>query len=225
MTEAARLIDVAVPKRPAAVVIVLHGGASRGGTTRVSPTQLSVLRMIPVARRVARASDGHLAVVRLLNSHRGWDQQRTPLQDVRWALAETARRVGPQTPVVLVGHSLGGRAALLAAGDPQVRGAVALAPWLYAADGSTDIRETPIVIIHGDADRVADPERSAQVARQLGRHTPVAYVDVRGGTHSMLRRAGAFDRLAAVCAVWMALGEVTGPTVRRIAEGERRLEV
>ena len=50
-----RLIEVRVPERPEGVVLVLHGGASRRRRMMVSPTQLSVLRMIPVARRVARA--------------------------------------------------------------------------------------------------------------------------------------------------------------------------
>ncbi|WP_438949092.1 LLM class flavin-dependent oxidoreductase, partial [Streptomyces harbinensis] len=39
-----------------------------------------------------------------------------------------AARLGP-VPVVLVGHSMGGRAALRAAGHPAVTGVVALAPW------------------------------------------------------------------------------------------------
>ena len=36
-------------------MLVLHGGASRRAGMMVSPTQLSVLRMIPIARRIARA--------------------------------------------------------------------------------------------------------------------------------------------------------------------------
>ena len=48
-----RLIQVSEPSEPEAVVIVAHGGASRRGDPMVSPTQLSVLRMVPVARRVA----------------------------------------------------------------------------------------------------------------------------------------------------------------------------
>ena len=45
-----RLVDVAVPVDPEGVVIVVHGGGSRGDRMHVSPTQLSVLRMIPTAR-------------------------------------------------------------------------------------------------------------------------------------------------------------------------------
>ncbi|MGR4852480.1 alpha/beta fold hydrolase [Streptomyces sp. LARHCF252] len=49
-------------------------------------------------------------------------------RDARRALGELARRAG-DVPVVLVGHSMGGRAALRAADAPQVRAVPALAPW------------------------------------------------------------------------------------------------
>ena len=52
---------------------MLHGGGSRRGNMMVSPTQLSVLRMIPIATRIVHAGHGRLAVFRLLNSVRGWD--------------------------------------------------------------------------------------------------------------------------------------------------------
>ena len=225
MSDGARMIDVRVPRDPAGVVLVLHGGASRGQVVRVSPAQLSVLRMIPIASRIARAGHGRLAVLRLLNTHRGWDTGHTPLQDVEWALAEIAQRFGAELPVCLVGHSLGGRAALLSAGDPPVAGVVALAPWVYDGDVPTGATGTPVVIIHGDADRIASPERSRHVAQQLRRQTEVTYVEVSGGTHSMLRRSGCFDGLAAGCATWMLLGESEGPIVTRIAAGERDLVV
>ncbi len=99
----------------------------------VSPTQLSVLRMIPVAHRIARAGAGRLAVFRLLNSYRGWDASHTPLDDVAWALGQVRERFG-HLPACLVGHSLGGRAALLAGGAEEVRSVVALNPWVYPTD-------------------------------------------------------------------------------------------
>jgi alpha-beta hydrolase superfamily lysophospholipase len=163
-------------------------------------------------------------VLRLLNASRGWDTEHTPVQDVEWALGEIARRFGGALPVCLIGHSLGGRAALLAAGRPSVHGVVALAPYLYGTDGAVDARDTPIVIIHGDADRIASPERSRQVARALSTRTKVSYVSVKRGTHSMLGRLNTFDELAARCAVWMLLGQADGAIMRRIAAGETWLE-
>lgn len=80
---------------------------------------------------IARAGRGRLAVFRLLNSIRGRDTRRTPLDDVAWALAELGERRGDELPVCLVGHSLGGRAAILSAGragGPQRGGPCAAAP-------------------------------------------------------------------------------------------------
>ena len=215
-----RLIDVSVPHDPRGVVLVLHGGGSRGGPMRVSPAQLSVLRMIPVAERAARAGHHQLAVLRLLNSRRGWDTSHTPVDDVSWALAEIASRFGAEVPVCLIGHSLGGRAALLSAGQPQVRGVVALAPWVYPSDSAPGASDTPIVVIHGDQDRVASPDRSRRVAQTLARQTRVAYIVVEGGKHAMLSRRRYFDRLAADCSAWMLLGSTGDPIVQRIADGE-----
>src|SRR5947209_14700321 len=123
-----RLVDVALPDNPSAVVLVLHGGASRRANMMVSPAQLSVLRMIPIARRIARLVPKRLAVFRVLNSRRGWDAHHTPVADAEWALDCARERVGRDLPACLVGHSLGGRAALLTAGRPEVRSVVALAP-------------------------------------------------------------------------------------------------
>ena len=90
----ARLLATRVPKNPEAVVLVLHGGATRQDSPMVSPAQLSVLRMVPIARRLARAGRGRLAVFRVLNSSRGWDTAHTPVDDVRWALGQVADRLG-----------------------------------------------------------------------------------------------------------------------------------
>jgi alpha-beta hydrolase superfamily lysophospholipase len=191
----ARLIPVSTPARPEGIVIVLHGGASRGGSAMVSPAQLSVLRMVPVARRIARAGRSRLAVHRLLNSHRGWDTDTTPVMDAAWALERVARQHG-DLPTALVGHSLGGRAALLAGGDPQVRSIVALNPWVLPTD-HVDLHGTPALVVHGTDDRVALPARSADLARRLSASAPVGYVTVPGGRHAMLRHGRAFETYAA----------------------------
>lgn len=197
-----RLIEVEVPESPVGAVLVLHGGASRQGDVRVSPTQLSVLRMVPIARRIARAGEGRLAVFRLLNSARGWDTEHTPVHDARWALEQMAERLGAaRLSTCLVGHSLGGRAALLTAGAPGVRSAVALAPWVYPDDVPDGLAGRRILIVHGSRDRIASSERSAALARRLSRHADVEYVCVEGGKHAMLRHHARFDGLATGFAV------------------------
>ena len=190
-----RLVTTSAPSAPEAVVLALHGGAARPGGAAVSPTQLSVLRMVPIARRIARAGRGRLAVHRLLNSYRGWNTTHTPVHDVRWALAEVRDRYG-DLPVALVGHSLGGRAALLAGGEPGVHAVVALNPWVYPTDRA-DLSGRRVLVVHGTEDRVADLGRAEAVVTAIGRTTDVRFVRVEGGDHAMLRRGGEFERLAA----------------------------
>jgi alpha-beta hydrolase superfamily lysophospholipase len=190
-----RLVDTRAPDRPEAAVLVLHGGASRPDRPQVSPAQLSVLRMVPVARRVARAGRGRLAVHRLLNSARGWDATTTPVDDVRWALERMRERYG-DLPVGLVGHSLGGRAALLAGGDPAVRCVVALNPWVYP-DDDADLAGRAVLVLHGTDDRVASIERARAVATRLAGRTEVELREVSAGNHAMLPRAREFEGPAA----------------------------
>ena len=164
----------------------------------VSPTQLSVLRMIPIAWRISRAGRSRLAVYRLLNSTRGWAADRTPVDDATWALEQLLDIHGPAVlPVALVGHSLGGRAALLAGAHPSVRTIVALNPYLYPRDGQTPLRGRRVLIVHGTRDRIANPATAATVARALTRTATVSHVSVLGGKHAMLGRHRAFDTLAA----------------------------
>jgi dienelactone hydrolase len=162
----------------------------------VSPTQLSVLRMIPIARRVARVGRGQLAVFRLLNSTRGWDTHHTPVDDTRWALQSIHDQLD-ELPVGLVGHSLGGRAALLAASEPSVRSVVALAPWVYPTDNPGSLAGRRILVVHGSADRIASPQRSFSVARTLARTADVGFIQIGGAKHAMLRHHRQFDSFAA----------------------------
>ena len=221
----ARLVPVHTPRDPEGVVLVLHGGASRSGATQVSPAQLSVLRMIPVAQTIARAGRGRLAVHRLLNSHRGWDARSTPVMDVAWALAELAREHGGQLPpVALVGHSLGGRAALLSADQPAVRSIVALNPWVYPTDG-VDLGGRQALIVHGTDDRVAPAGRSAEVARRLSRTGRVGYIAVPGGRHAMLRQGRTFERYAAEFVTATLLSQdARSPAVAAVLGGESYVE-
>ena len=223
-----RLIDTQVPASVKGVVLVLHGGGARRHSMRVSPAQLSVLRMVPVAARIAQGARD-LVVQRLLNSFRGWDSEHTPLRDVAWAVDQAARRFGPDVPVSLVGHSLGGRAALLACRLPQVRSAVALAPWLHPHEGRLDASGRDVLIVHGDEDRIASPANAAAVARDLGQTARVGYVTVRGGSHSMLRHHHVFDAIAAQFVRATVGGQPArgqwGEVVSKVLGGERWVTV
>jgi predicted esterase len=216
----ARLIEAGVPADPEGAVLLLHGGASRRGKMAVSPAQLSVLRMLPIAHRVARAGKGRLAVYRLLNSTRGWDTHHTPVRDAEWALGEIAERHGRRLPTCLIGHSLGGRAALLAVGAEEVRSVVALAPYIVPGDHPRGAAGRRVLIVHGARDRVAGPTRSLALAEALEREAEVTYVCVEGGKHAMLREHATFDGLAAGFASTTLLGTPPAGPLARIPAGE-----
>lgn len=201
-----RLLDVASPRDPEGLVVVLHGGGSRQGSPAVSPTQLSVLRMLPVARTLARAGRRRLAVSRLLNSHRGWDASHTPVDDAAWAVRQLTER-HPGVPVALVGHSLGGRAALLAGSLPPVTTVVALNPWLQPTDDA-DLTGRRVLVVHGTEDRIASPQRARAVTDRLARRRGVdlTWHEVPGGKHAMLSHRGEFERTAARFVVEHLLG-------------------
>ncbi|TXL60811.1 alpha/beta hydrolase [Aeromicrobium terrae] len=205
MSVRARLIPTRVPKDPEAVVVVLHGGGSRRGNMMVSPVQLSVLRMIPIARKIARAGRRRVAVYRLLNSTRGWNTDHTPVDDAHWAIEHLREKHG-DLPTALVGHSLGGRAALLAGHHESVTSVVALNPYLYPQDGNADLRGRDVLMVHGTADRVAPLRNAEIVADALSRTTNLSFVRVADGKHAMLSRHRVFSDLATDFVIATVLG-------------------
>ncbi len=175
-----------VPSHPEGVVLVLHGGAA-ASRTPMTWWRLPVLRMAPFAAAIERRAGDRLVVVRLKNRVRGWNGARQdPLKDARWAL-DRIRHVVPGRPVVLVGHSMGGRVALQLSGEPGVVGVAALAPWV-----EYDTRQPPpgvaVLLAHGSNDRVIDPRRTDVLAKRYTLDgVDLRYVEVEGGIHSMLR--------------------------------------
>lgn len=214
-----RLIATHVPKHPEGVVLLLHGGAARQASMMVSPTQLSVLRMIPIARLIARRGRRRVAVFRLLNSRRGWDAHHTPVKDASWALGELRERFG-DLPVALVGHSLGGRAALLSGGQPGVVSVVALAAYLIPDQDRPDLVGRRVLFVHGLRDRIASPLAAERVARWIGRRTPVGFIRIPEGKHAMLRHGREYDGYAADFVLATLLEEQVGGPVARVLAGE-----
>lgn len=200
-------VDAAGPDARAAV-LVLHGGRV-ADTTPTRATQLAVLRMTPFVRSLRRAgSPSGLVVAHLRYRVGGWNgTAQSPVADVTWALDRLAERTGG-LPVALVGHSMGGRAALYAAGHPSVHAVAGLAPWIEEGDPNTQLAGRRLLVMHGDADRITDPRRSARYVEAAARVADTAtYVSVRHERHAMLRRAALWHGvatgwvLATVCAV------------------------
>lgn len=181
-----------------AVVLVLHGGkATSRAPTR--PSQLSVLRMRPFATALRRAG---AEVWLLRNRVRGWNgPEMSPVADAIWALDQIRDRHG-DVPVSLVGHSMGGRAALRVAGDPSVRGVVALAPWLPDGEPVEPVTGRRVVIMHGTRDRWTDPDGSLAYARRAeSLAAELRVVLIRGVGHPMLRRISLWHGLTSLFAL------------------------
>lgn len=178
---------------PRAVVLLLHGGRARSRESG-ERKRLTYARMVPFARDLQRHPQ--LAVFMLRYRYRGWNAPAHDAQrDAEWALGELARH-HPGVPVVLLGHSMGGRAALGAAGAPNVVAVCALAPWLDGSDPVVQLAGRTVLIAHGDRERWTDPGASFAYAVRAKRVTDrIARFDVPGAGHFMLSRAGDWTSL------------------------------
>ncbi|WP_245879266.1 alpha/beta fold hydrolase, partial [Streptomyces reticuliscabiei] len=108
---ASALLTRRCPSAPGAAVVVLHGGQA-DSDRRARPWQLAALRMDPFVRAVTAALPGQdVLVAQVRYRLRGWNGSRAdPVRDTHRALDELAELAGP-VPIVLLGHSMGGRAA------------------------------------------------------------------------------------------------------------------
>jgi len=156
-----------------------------------------VLRMIPLGRAVRRvAGPGAVAVLRPRLTLRGWNgAEASPVADVTGLLDALPGRFG-HVPVVLVGHSLGARAALRAAAHPSVIAVAGLAPWLPPDEPVAQLAGRRLLLVHGTADRITSPAMTWQYACAASQITTVGAVAVDGGDHAMLRRARLWHGLA-----------------------------
>ncbi|MFB7462281.1 alpha/beta hydrolase [Streptomyces sp. NPDC056224] len=206
-----RLVVRRVPPRARGAVLLLHGGRSEA----LEPPPLLDLpaaRMRLFAPPLLRAGRRDLiAVAQVRYGHRGWNGEREDaLHDAREALRDLTERVG-DVPVVLVGHSMGGRAALRLAGHPQVRGVVALAPWCPPGEPVGHLRGRQVAVLHDQHDRVTAAREAWEfLARAERAGATTVAVRMRKGGHTMLRDARTWHRTTASLAVGM-LGLVPLP--------------
>jgi predicted esterase len=182
---------------PGGLVVVLHGGRSVS-TEPTTAVQLSVVRMIPVARAVRRAvAAGAIVVWRPRFRLRGWNgAQASPVGDLTEWLDAAAARLGA-VPIALIGHSMGARAACRAAGHPQVQAVAGLAPWLPPGEPVDQLAGRRVLLVHGDHDSVTSPAQTWAFADRARAVTQVTTETLRGGDHAMLRGASRWHRLAA----------------------------
>ncbi|MFD7744985.1 serine aminopeptidase domain-containing protein [Streptomyces sp. NPDC059698] len=213
-----------VQRPPSAAVLVLHGGRETG--TEPPPPGLLNLpgaRMRPFVRalgRAARAVGEDVLVREVRYGHRGWNGARAdPFHDAVAALDALREQAGDELPVVLLGHSMGARAALRAAGHPLVRGVVGLAPWCPPGDPVTQLAGRDVVLVHSTRDRLTSPQASQSLtarARRAGART--CMITVRGGDHAMIRRAPAWHRVTTALVMGLlGSGSLPGPVGTALA--------
>jgi acetyl esterase/lipase len=185
-------LDLYAPPRPhppAPAVLVVHGGAWRGGTR----ADLTALNHYLAARGYVVAS----ASYRLAPAHRYPAQ----LEDIRAALAylrANAAELGVDPRrIVLLGRSAGGQLALLVAytaRDPSVRGVVSLygptdLPYGYAHPADPDVIDTRGVLaayLGGSPAEVPAVYRAASPVKHVGPDTPPTLL-VHGGMDVLVR--------------------------------------
>jgi len=155
--------------------------------------------MRPFARAIEAARGDHAVATWILRSRvRGWNgDEASPVPDARWAL-DQVRAAHGDVPVVLVGHSLGGRTALRVTGDPSVVAVAALAPWLPSGEPVEQLAGRTVLIAHGTLDTTTSPRASLEYARRAYAVTPdVCRIEVRRERHAMLWRHRVWHRLVA----------------------------
>lgn len=132
-------------------VLVLHGG-----TDKTEKAGRPARRSLPAAGRTDRVARGVVKRTRgqgvgvwtLRHRLAGWDRddEPTPVIEARAAI-DAIHRLHHGLPIVLLGHSMGGRTAVAVADSPEVVGVVGLTPWLPESQ--------PADLLHGIHLRVA----------------------------------------------------------------------
>jgi pimeloyl-ACP methyl ester carboxylesterase len=182
--------------RPRAVVVMLHGGKARGHEV-VDGRSLSWRRTAAMQRDIARAAqEADVSTWLLRFTHRGWNGGADRIADARAALDDVRRQLG-DVPVVLLGHSMGGRTAVHVADDPSVRGVVALAPWLPPGESVAALRGKSLYAAHGSRDRITSARGTAAYVRRAAEVADVAeFTDMGPRGHYLLRGRREWNRVA-----------------------------
>lgn len=191
-----RLDSFSSPAQPRAVVLMLHGGQEHSEAP-VQNKHASWWRMASMARSLRGFADESSVAVSLLQHRlRGWNgsSDPAPVRDARWALTQVSA-AHPGLPIVLVGHSMGGRTACHVADDPAVVGVVALAPWLPEGEPVVAVAGRHLRVLHGTRDNWTSAHWSRDYVE---RSRPIAasatWDSMPNAGHFMFRRPSVWRR-------------------------------
>ncbi len=188
----ASIDHIAGPEAATDLVLIAHGGQERS-LADPHGGRPALLRMWPFARTAHRAApDATIGLLRY--RYRGWnDTHAHAAEDLRTTLDSLAASV---ERVILIGHSMGGRAVVRVGGHRRVAGILALAPWLPPGEPLADLAGRRVVFAHGDGDRMTDPRLSASFAARLrAAGVPMASIRIADETHGLLQRYQDVDEL------------------------------
>jgi dienelactone hydrolase len=173
------------------LVLLAHGGEEHSAAA-AHLWRPALLRMWPFARVASSvAPDAAIGFVRY--RARGWNDGAAAV-DLRAVLDGLPPVI---SRVLLIGHSMGGRAVVAAGDHPRVAGVLALAPWLPKGEPLVALRP-PVTFAHGTADTMTDPAMTMAYADRLrAAGTPVTTYLLRDEGHAMLRRVDDWNRLVA----------------------------
>ncbi len=168
------------------LALFLPGGEVRSQARNYS-WQPHILFVDLLARSCAKRIDRRVAVGTLQWAVQGWNGPRPdPVADLAEVLAQV-RQAHPSTQVALVGHSMGGRAALWGAAQNPVELVVLLAPWVERRDPLPGPTTRRIAVAHGEWDRVTPPAASQRlVERLLAAGQPATYLPLPHVTHYLI---------------------------------------
>lgn len=191
-------------------MIVAHGG-QENSYAHPHARRPAALRMWPFVHAAHKgAPDAAVAFVRY--RFRGWNGEHShPLADLRTVLTDLPLGV---RRVVLVGHSMGGRAVVHCVSDPRVKGVLALSPWLPDTDPIPGLSpaadpDALLVTAHGTRDRITSPRAtSAYVRRFRESGRSAAEFRVHGDNHTLLDRHGDWDELVTRFVMFAITGQV-----------------
>ncbi|RLV51090.1 alpha/beta fold hydrolase [Nocardioides mangrovicus] len=198
-SEGRALSRVEPGRPPRGVVLMLHGGTQHS-TEPVTSRSGSLWRMEVLRSAIAhRLTREGYATWLLRYGVRGWNAELdapSPVADARWAL-DQVRDAHGEVPVVLLGHSMGGRTAAYVADDRNVTGVVGLAPWLERDDPVGALEARDLVCGHGLRDRITSARATRAYVERARAVARLAEFDPLGAAgHYMLYRPHMWHRFA-----------------------------
>jgi pimeloyl-ACP methyl ester carboxylesterase len=180
------------PSRARELVILAHGGSVQADSP-ARDWHSGLLRVIQFGDAAAQAAP-ESAVGLLRYRVRGWNgDSADAARDVQQVIDAAPEQF---SRILLIGHSMGGRAVLRASAHPRVGGVLALAPWVPAVEPGLRPCEAPVVIATGTNDETTPPSMARDfVGRSRQGGAQLAYFEIPGAGHRLLRHADVVDQL------------------------------